>query len=81
MMTQINITTVRSELYKIASTCIKYNEVISISTKEGNLVMMSEDDYRSIMESLALSGIKGLYESIVEGVNTPIEKTKKISWK
>jgi hypothetical protein len=43
--------------------------------------MMSEDDYRSIMESLALSGIKGVYESIVEGVNTPIEKTKKISWK
>ena len=80
-MTQINITTVRSELYKIASSCIKYNEVISISTKEGNLVMMSEDDYRSIMESLALSGIKGVYESIVEGVNTPIEKTKKISWK
>jgi PHD/YefM family antitoxin component YafN of YafNO toxin-antitoxin module len=80
-MTQINITTVRSELFKIASTCIKYNEVISISTKEGNLVMMSEDDYRSIMESLALSGIKGVYESIVEGVNTPIEKTKKISWK
>ena len=80
MMTQINITTVRSELFKIASSCIKYNEVISISTKEGNLVMMSEDDYRSIMESLALSGIKGVYESIVEGVNTPIEKTKKISW-
>jgi antitoxin YefM len=80
-MTQINITTVRSELFKIASSCIKYNEVISISTKEGNLVMMSEDDYRSIMESLALSGIKGVYESIVEGVNTPIEKTKKISWK
>jgi PHD/YefM family antitoxin component YafN of YafNO toxin-antitoxin module len=80
-MTHINITTVRSELFKIASSCIKYNEVITISTKEGNLVMMSEDDYQSIMESLALSAIPGMYESIVEGVNTPLEKTKKITWK
>jgi PHD/YefM family antitoxin component YafN of YafNO toxin-antitoxin module len=43
--------------------------------------MLSEDDYRSIMESLYLAGIPGVYESIVEGVNTPISKTKKLKWK
>ncbi len=80
-MTNINITAVRAELFKIASSCIKYNDVINISTKEGNVIMMSEDDYRSIMESLYLAGIPGMYESIVEGVNTPIAKTKKLKWK
>jgi antitoxin YefM len=80
-MTNINITTVRTELFKIASSCIKYNEVINISTKEGNVIMISEDDYRSMIESLFLAGIPGMYESIVEGVNAPIAKTKKLKWK
>jgi antitoxin YefM len=80
-MTNINITTVRAELFKIASACIKYNDVINISTKEGNVIMMSEDDYRSMIESLHLAGIPGMYESIVEGVNTPLTKTKKLKWK
>jgi antitoxin YefM len=43
--------------------------------------MLSEDDYRSMIESLFLAGIPGMYESIVEGVNTPIAKTKKLKWK
>ena len=80
-MTHINITTVRTELFKIAASCIKYNDVVSISTKEGNVIMLSEDDYNGLIESLYLAGIPGMYESIVEGVNTPLEKTKKITWK
>jgi PHD/YefM family antitoxin component YafN of YafNO toxin-antitoxin module len=54
---------------------------VTINTKEGNVVMLSEDDYRSLIESLTLAGIPGLYESIIEGVNTPLSKTKKLKWK
>lgn len=31
-----NITNVRAELYKLASSCIKYNNIININIKEGN---------------------------------------------
>ena len=77
----INITNARAELFKLASSCIKYNNVININTKEGNVIMMSEEDYNSLMESLYLAGIPGMYESIVEGANTKLEDCGKIEWK
>lgn len=80
-MTTINITNARQELFKFASSCIKYNDVVNISTKEGNVIMISEDDYHSMLESLALAGIPGMYESIVDGANTPLEDCVKIEWK
>ena len=80
-MMNTNITNARAELYKLASSCIKYNNVININTKEGNVIMMSEEDYNSLMESLYLAGIPGMYESIVEGANIKLEDCEKIEWK
>lgn len=77
----INITNARAELFKLASSCIKYNNVININTKEGNVVMISEEDYNNLIETLYLAGIPNLLESIVEGVNTPLEDCEKIEWK
>ena len=80
-MLNINITNARSELYKLASSCIKYNNIVNINTKEGNVILMSEEDYNNLVESLYLAGIPGIYESIEEGVKTPVEDCEKIKWK
>ena len=80
-MVNRKITKARAELYNLASSCIKYNNVININTKEGNVIMVSEKYYNSIMESLYLSGNPGMYESIVEGANTKLEDCEKIKWK
>ena len=81
-MVNINISNARSELYKLASSCIKYNDVVNIATKDGNVVMMSADDYNSLIESLYLAGIKNVYEDIEEVVKTPTSKfTKDPPWK
>ena len=81
-MINLNISNARDELYKLASSCIKYNDVVNISTKEGNVIMMSEDDYNSLIESLYLAGIKGVYEDIEEVVKTPTsELSKEPPWK
>lgn len=80
-MTNVKITTIRKNLFKTVSSCIKYNDVITISTKEGNAILMSEADYNSLMESLALSSIPGMYESIAEGAETPLEECEKVEWK
>lgn len=80
-MTTINITNLRKELFKTVSSCLKYSDVVTISTKEGNVVMMSEEDYRSLLESLAIATTPGLIESIKEGVATPIEECEKVEWK
>ena len=81
-MINLNISNARDELYKLASSCIKYNDVVNISTKEGNVILLSEDDYNSLIESLCLAGIKGVYEDIEEAVKTPTsEFNKKAPWK
>lgn len=81
-MINLNISKARDELYKLASSCIKYNDVVNINTKEGNVIMLSEDDYNSLIESLYLAGIKGVYEDIEEAVNTPTSKfIKEAPWK
>ena len=81
-MINLNISNARDELYKLASSCIKYNDVVTISTKEGNVILLSEDDYNSLIESLYLAGIKGVYEDIEEAVNTPTsEFSKEPPWK
>ena len=81
-MINLNISKARDELYKLASSCITYNDVVNISTKEGNVVMLSEDDYNSLIESLYLAGIKGVYEDIEEAVKTPTsEFIKEAPWK
>ena len=81
-MVNVNISNARSELYKLANSCIKYNDVINISTKDGNVILLSEDDYRSLIESLYLAGIKGLYEDIEEISKTPTsDLIKDAPWK
>ena len=81
-MITLNISRARDDLYKLASSCLKYNDVVNINTKEGNVIMLSEDDYNSLIESLYLAGIKGVYEDIEEAVNTPTsEFIKEAPWK
>ena len=81
-MTTLNISKARDELYKIASSCIKYNDIVNISTKEGNIIVLSEDDYNSLIESLYLAGIKGVYKDIEKAVNTlSSEFLKEAPWK
>ena len=81
-MINLNISNARDKLYNLASSCIKYNDVVNISTKEGNVVLLSEDDYRNLIESLHLAGVKGVYEDIEEAVKTPTsEFSKDAPWK
>ena len=72
-MTNTNITNFRKDIYELLETTIKYNEPINISTKNGNAVVMSEEDYNDLMETLYISSIPGLKEDIIEGMKEPLE--------
>lgn len=51
-MININITNFRKNVYSLIEQTIKYNESINVSTKDGNAILISEEDYRNIMETL-----------------------------
>jgi antitoxin YefM len=48
------------------------SEIVNISTKKGNAVIISAENYNAIQETLYLLNIKGMRESIIEGKETPI---------
>ena len=50
-MKNTNITNFRKDIYELLEQTIKYNEPINISTKNGNAVVLSEEDYNNLMET------------------------------
>ena len=68
-MTNINVTSFRKDIYNLLEQAIKYNEPINISTKNGNAVVLSEEDYNSLMETLYIETIPKLKEEILERAN------------
>ncbi len=72
-MTTTNITNFRKNAFNYVEQTIRYNEPLNISTKEGNAVLLSEEDYSGIMETLYLVSMPGMREKIMEGMNTPLE--------
>lgn len=73
-MKVVNVTNARNNLYNLIDETIISSEPIQITGKRGNAILISEDDWRAIQETLYLTNIKGMKESLIEGRNTPKEE-------
>lgn len=72
-MQTINISNLRKDLYKTVENAIQY-EPVRVSTKNGNAVLMSEEEYRNLEETAYLCSIPNMKESILEAGNAPLEE-------
>lgn len=72
-MTNINITNFRKDIYELLEKAIKYNEIINISTKNGNAIVLSEEDYNGLMETVNLLNVPGMKDKLIKGKETPLE--------
>ncbi len=77
-MKVVNITNARNDLYNLIDQTIISSEPIQITGKRGNAILLSEEDWKSIQESLYLLSIPGMKESIIEGMNTPLEECEDV---
>jgi prevent-host-death family protein len=73
-MTTITVTDARSKLYKLVDQAREESEPILITGKRGNVVLVSEDDWRAIQETLHLLSIPGMRESIIEGMAESVDE-------
>lgn len=71
-MLNTNITTFRKNIFTMLEQTIKYNEPLNISTRAGNAVVLSEEDYRGLMETLYLSSNPEMRAKLLDGKNTPL---------
>lgn len=70
----LSATEARKRLYALIDEVGQSHEPVRITGKRGNAVLLSEDDWRSIQETLHLVSIPGMRESIMEGMATPLSE-------
>jgi prevent-host-death family protein len=81
MMPTLSITEARSSLYQLVDNVATSHEPVLITGKRANAVLVSEDDWRAIQETLYLLAIPGMRESILEGIQTTIDEcSDEVEW-
>jgi prevent-host-death family protein len=73
-MTTLSATEARKQLHKLLDDVPVSHEPVQITSKRGNAVLVSEDDWRAVQETLYLVSIPGMRESILEGMAVPVDE-------
>ena len=80
-MTSISATQARKDLYNLVSLIQDSHEPVQITSKRGNGILLSEEDWLAIQETLHLHSIPGMTESIIKGMQeSPDQCSEELSW-
>ncbi len=80
-MTTLTATEARANLYKLLDEIAQTHKPVLITGKRANAVLVSEEDWRAVEETIYLLGIPGMRESIVEGLNAPLDEcVDEVEW-
>ena len=76
-MTSLTASAARGRLYRLIDDVARSHEPVHIAGKRAGAVLLSEEDWRSIQETLHLLSIPGMRKSIRAGLRTPLKKCSK----
>lgn len=80
-MNHVTISEARQNLFKLVDEASVSHEPVKITGKRNNAVLVSEEDWRALQETVHLLSIKGMRESIQKGLKTSLSKcSDKIKW-
>ena len=77
-MTTLNATEARSKLYKLIDEATETHQPITITGKRGNAVLLSENDWHAINETLYSLSIPDMRESIRKGMAEKLDKSSEV---
>ena len=72
-MATLNATEARANLYKLIDETAVNHEPVIITGKRGNAVLLAEDDWNAINETLYLLSVPGMRESIIDGMQETLD--------
>lgn len=72
-MTVLNATEARSNLYRLIDEATQTHQPVVITGKRGNAVLLAEQDWNAINETLYLVSIPGMRDSIMQGLETGLD--------
>lgn len=73
-MTNTNVTNFRKNLFEYLNQATVYNDIINVTTKNGNVVILSEEDYSSMMETLYIASHPKTATEIIESLHEPLDE-------
>ena len=73
-MAVTNISVLRKNLFSSIENVIEYNDSITVNTKKGNAIIISEEEYNALLETIYLISQKGLVRKIKEGEKEEVSK-------
>ena len=76
-MKTITATSARSDIYGLIDATLESHEPIQITGKRGNAILLGENDWRALQETLHLVSIPSMRDSILKGMAEPIDKCGK----
>lgn len=80
-MTVMTASEARKKLYRLLDTLADSHEPVQIAGRRNSAVLISERDWRALQETLYLTSIPGMRESIIRGLKTPVHKCKReLDW-
>lgn len=79
-MTNTNATNLRKNLFEYLNSAIEFNDIINVNTKKGNAIILSEQEYNGLMETLYLCSIPGMKERLIDGLNAKTEDCVEFKW-
>ncbi len=81
MSTTLTATEARANLYRLIDQTAESHQPIRIAGKRSSAVLISEADWEAIQETLYLTSLAGMRESIKEGMAEPLEDSvKELDW-
>ena len=80
-MTQLSASEARANFYRLVDQAAETHMPVRIAGKRNNAMLVSEEDWNAIQETLYLLSIPGMRKSIREGMKTPVSKlAKRLRW-
>ncbi len=80
-MTTLNATEAHSKLYKLIDEAAQSHGRVVITGRRGNAVLIAEEDWNAINETLYLLSIPRMRKSIREGMESSLENCEKeLDW-
>ena len=80
-MTSVSISNFRKNIFTYVNQALDFNTPVSVVTKNGNVVVLSEDEYSGLQETLYLLGAPEMREKLLEGMNAARGDLVEIDWR
>ena len=80
-MRSVSASKARASFYRLMDQAAHSHEPVIVTGKRNNVVVMGEDDWRSVQETLYLLSIPGMRKAILDGGKLPLSAcSRKLKW-